>query len=41
MGDGLLETFMQCGGEAEAAAPRFSLTTGDYGALAWTLAGQP
>ena len=41
MGDGLLETFMQCGGEAEAAAPRFSLTTGDYGALAWSLAGQP
>ena len=41
MGDGLLETFLQCGGEAETAAPRFSPTTGDYGALAWTLAGQP
>ena len=40
MGEGLLETFIQCGGEAEAAAPRFSLTTGDYGALAWSLAGQ-
>ena len=40
MGDGLLETFIQCGGEAEAAAPRFSLATGDYGALAWSLAGQ-
>jgi len=40
MGDGLLETFIRCGGEARAASPRFSLTTGDYGALAVALAGQ-